>query len=140
VAVDRVTKKVRSRIMASVGSQGNRTTERRMAAILWNAGLRGYRKHWRVVGKPDFAWPGRKIALFVDGCFWHGCKRCNRPSKSNVAFWRDKVLQNQRRDKRISRRLRNEGWRVMRVWECRVKSTFTLERIRKMFAVPRPRK
>jgi DNA mismatch endonuclease, patch repair protein len=137
--VDRVTKRVRSQIMASVGSRGNRTTEKRMAAILWKAGLRGYRKHWRVLGKPDFAWPGRKIALFVDGCFWHGCKRCNRPSKSNVAFWRHKVLQNQMRDKRISRRLRSEGWKVLRVWECRVTSDLTLKRIRETLAAAKLR-
>src|SRR5258708_6145316 len=116
--------------MASVGSRGNRTTELRMASILWKARLRGYRKQWRVVGKPDFAWPGREGALFVDGCFWHGCKRGNRPSKSNLAFWRRKVSQNQKRDKRTSRQLRKEGWRVVRVWECRVTSAFTIKRIR----------
>lgn len=127
--MDRVSKATRSRIMASVRSKGNRSTEQLMAKILRNAGLRGYRKHWNVAGKPDFAWPDRKIALFVDGCFWHGCPRCNRPSKSNLAFWRKKISDNKRRDLRNSRHLRRRGWKVLRVWECTITSVRTLRRI-----------
>ena len=132
--MDRVSKATRSRIMASVRSTGNRTTEVLMGKLLWNSGLRGYRKHWRVPGKPDFAWPGRKIALFVDGCFWHGCPRCNRPSKSNLAFWRKKIVDNQRRDSKVCRQLRRQGWKVKRVWECRVMSLSTLESIQSLFS------
>src|SRR5882762_6154295 len=107
--MDRVSKATRSRIMASVRSKGNRSTEQLMARILRKAGLRGYRKHWQVAGKPDFAWPAKKTALFVDGCFWHGCRRCNRPSKSNLSFWREKISQNRTRDLRVSRQLRRDG-------------------------------
>ncbi len=127
--MDRVSKAIRSRIMASVRSKGNRSTEQLMAKILRKVGLRGYRRHWKVTGKPDFAWPDRKIALFVDGCFWHGCPKCNRPSKSNVSFWRKKVSSNRKRDQRVSRQLRRRGWRVMRVWECAVESDRTKNRI-----------
>ena len=133
--MDRVSKATRSRIMASVRSKGNRSTEQLMARILRKAGLRGYRKHWRAPGKPDFAWPDRKIALFVDGCFWHGCPRCNRPSKSRVRFWRKKISDNRKRDLRVSRQLRREGWKVLRVWECRVKSVRTARRILKVLTV-----
>jgi DNA mismatch endonuclease (patch repair protein) len=128
--MDRVSKATRSRIMASVRSKGNRSTEQLMAKLLRKAGLRGYRRHWKIAGKPDFAWPDRKIALFVDGCFWHGCRKCNRPSKSNVSFWREKVFNNRRRDLRVSRKLRREGWTVLRVWECAVESSRTMGRIR----------
>ena len=129
--MDHVSKQVRSRIMASVRSWGNRSTELAMAAVLRHAGLIGYRKHWPIAGKPDFAWPGLKIALFVDGCFWHGCPTCNRPSKSNVSFWEKKVADNQRRDNRVARRLRRDGWSVLRVWECKVGAAATLARVQR---------
>ena len=128
--MDRVSKATRSRIMASVRSKGNRSTEQLMAKILRKTGLRGYRRHWKVPGKPDFAWPKRKTALFVDGCFWHGCPRCNRPSKSNVAFWRKKIASNREQDRRVSRQLRRRGWSVLRVWECAVETSRTVGRIR----------
>ena len=127
--MDRVPKDVRSRIMASVKSAGSGTTEGALAARLRRAGLTGYRKQWPVAGKPDFAWPGLKIAVFVDGCFWHGCPRCDRPSKSNVRFWRKKVEDNRRRDIRVARRLRRQGWSVLRIWECKVESDAALARI-----------
>jgi len=119
--MDHVSKKVRSKIMASVRSRGNTTTELPLAKLIWAAGLRGYRKHWKVPGKPDFAWPGRKIAIFVDGCFWHGCARCKYLPRSNTAFWRKKIQANQARDKRVRRILRIQGWRVLRFWEHQVK-------------------
>ena len=74
--MDTVSKATRSRIMSAVKPSGNKTTEVAMGALLRSNGLVGYRKHWPVLGKPDFAWPRRKIALFVDGCFWHGCPKC----------------------------------------------------------------
>ena len=117
--------------MASVKSRGNRSTEQAAAVVLRHAGLGGYRKHWPIAGKPDFAWPGLKVALFVDGCFWHGCPTCNRPSKSNVSFWEKKVSDNQRRDKRVTRWLRRHGWSVLRVWECRVGAFATRARIQR---------
>ena len=95
--MDHIPKEVRSRIMAAVHSRGNTTTELPLARLLWAAGFRGYRKHWPVAGKPDFAWPGRRVAVFVDGCFWHGC-RCKYLPRTNTEFWRDKIETNKRRD------------------------------------------
>jgi DNA mismatch endonuclease (patch repair protein) len=112
-----------------VRSKGNRTTELALGRILWAAGLRGYRKHWPIVGRPDFAWPGLKVAVFVDGCFWHGCS-CKYLPRSNKRFWREKIAANMRRDSRVSQRLRRAGWSVVRVRECRVKSNATIRRIR----------
>jgi DNA mismatch endonuclease (patch repair protein) len=129
--MDHVSRQVRSRIMASVRSRGNRSTEEAMSRVLRRAGLTGYRRQWPIAGKPDFAWPGLRVALFVDGCFWHGCPSCHRPSKSNVSFWEKKVSDNRRRDKRVARRLRREGWSVLRVWECRVGAFATIARIRR---------
>ena len=114
--------------MAAVRSRGNMTTELPLGKLLWDAGLRGYRKHWTVAGKPDFAWPGRKVAVFVDGCFWHGC-RCKYLPRTNTEFWRNKIETNRRRDRRVSQALRRAGWTVVRVKECVVKKSSTLTRI-----------
>lgn len=104
--------------MSAVRSRGNRTTEVALGRMLCSAGLRGYRKHWKAEGHPDFAWPGLKVAVFVDGCFWHGCPRCNESPKTNAAFWATKIDTNRRRDRRVNARLRRDGWIVLRVWEC----------------------
>jgi DNA mismatch endonuclease, patch repair protein len=118
--MDHVSKAVRSSIMASVRSRGNRTTELALGKLLWAAGVRGYRKHWPVDGRPDFAWPGLKVAVFVDGCFWHGCSRCKYLPRTRTGFWRRKIEANQRRDRRNAKRLRRAGWSVIRVRECAV--------------------
>jgi DNA mismatch endonuclease (patch repair protein) len=78
-------------------------------------------KHWKVLGRPDFAWPGRKIAVFLDGCFWHGCVKCKYLPRPNAAFWRNKIETNGLRDKRVRRSLRTQGWTVLRFWEHEVK-------------------
>jgi DNA mismatch endonuclease, patch repair protein len=130
--MDTVRKEVRSKIMAAVRSQGNRTTEVAFGQLLWAIGLRGYRKHWPVPGKPDFAWPGRKIAVFVDGCFWHGCTKCRSLPTSNVEFWKNKIETNRRRDRRVTRLLRRQGWKVVRIWECGVKRGSSVRRIAKL--------
>ncbi|MGA7193765.1 MAG: DNA mismatch endonuclease Vsr [Anaerolineales bacterium] len=69
------------------------------------------------LGKPDFVFPKRKIALFVDGCFWHGCPKHSSAPKSNRRFWMKKLKANKERDKFVNRELRKSGWKVVRVWE-----------------------
>lgn len=108
----------RSRTMRAIRSQGNRSTELRLAGILRRAGLSGWRRHLPLAGTPDFAWPAQKVALFVDGCFWHGCPVCQRSSPTaNATYWRAKIERNKRRDRRVARTLRAQGWAVIRVWE-----------------------
>jgi DNA mismatch endonuclease (patch repair protein) len=126
--MDHVSKKVRSKIMASIHSRGNTTTELPLGELLCAADLRGYRKHWHVAGRPDFAWPGRKVAVFVDGCFWHGC-RCKYLPRTNTKFWRNKIETNKRRDRRVAQALRRDGWKVIRIKECAVRRPSTLARI-----------
>src|ERR1700685_913707 len=115
--------------MAGIRSRGNTTTELPLAKMLWAAGLRGYRKHWPVAGKPDFAWPGRKIAVFVDGCFWHGCTQCKYLPRTNSEFWQAKFTTNKRRDRRVTSTLRREGWIVIRVKECGIEKPAVLKTI-----------
>lgn len=134
--MDHVSKEVRSKIMAAVHSRGNTTTELPLGKLLWAADLKGYRKHWHVAGKPDFAWPGRKVAVFVDGCFWHGCS-CKYLPRTNTEFWRNKIETNKRRDHRVVQSLRRDGWKVVRIKECVVRKPATLARIAKLLATGR---
>lgn len=112
-----VTTPDRSRNMAAIRSRGNATTEQRMAQILRSHHLTGWRRHAKLVGHPDFIFPQHKVAIFVDGCFWHGCPRCYQLPKSNRPYWEQKILTNVARDRRSARQLRAAGWRVLRIWE-----------------------
>ena len=137
--VDTVDKETRSRYMSAVRSRGNRTTEEKMVRLLKEHNLKGWRRHLKIIGTPDFCWPEKKIALFVDGCFWHGCPRCCKPPKSNVAFWKDKVATNRKRDRRVNSTLRASGWMVIRVWECRIHDKNIIQRIHEMWLGKRGR-
>lgn len=88
---------------------------------LRDAGLAGYRLQWKVPGRPDIAWPGKKVALFVNGCFWHRCPHCNPPTpKSNVTYWVIKFENNVNRDRRTMAELAELGWTVHVIWECQL--------------------
>lgn len=117
---DVFSKKKRSAVMAAIKGRGNRSTELEVRRLLRKLGITGWRANFdSIQGKPDFAFPKIKLAVFVDGCFWHGCKICARNLKprTNSAFWRKKVADNIRRDKRVNRRLNRLGWSVLRIWE-----------------------
>jgi DNA mismatch endonuclease (patch repair protein) len=107
--------------------QGNRSKDTRPELVvrtyLRDAGLTGYRLQWkRAAGRPDVAFPGRRVAIFVHGCFWHRCPYCSpsRP-RTNVEFWEAKFRRNRERDERDARELLASGWTVIVVWECRLK-------------------
>jgi DNA mismatch endonuclease (patch repair protein) len=132
-SVDKFSKRKRSEIMGKVRSRGNATTELKTMRILRAAGITGWRRHLPIFGRPDFTFPKNRVALFIDGCFWHGCPQCYQAPKSSIKFWREKISRNGTRDKEVSRRLRKSGWKVVRVWECRLKSPrYLLRRIRKL--------
>lgn len=133
--MDNVDKAKRSRHMAAVKSRGNASTERKMAILLRQAGLHGWRRHYRIVGTPDFCWPKLRVAVFLDGCFWHGCPQCYKPPKSHVRFWARKVTMKRRRDRSVDRQLRLRGWRVLRIWECRIDAKSTVSRLRNAVAL-----
>jgi DNA mismatch endonuclease (patch repair protein) len=107
-----------SRAMAAVRSKHAATTERRFRALLISSGLKGWTMHSeQVLGRPDFLFPAQKLAIFVDGCFWHGCKKCGHVPLRNPSFWRTKIEHNRRRDRGIRRSLRRQRFRVFCVWE-----------------------
>lgn len=119
---DWLTREQRSRNMASIRSKGNKTTEGFFLSILRRGKISGWRRHLGLPGRPDFAFRAERLAIFLDGCFWHGCPRCYRLPQDNRSYWRQKVLGNRRRDRRHSRELRSLGWRVLRVWEHTLES------------------
>lgn len=123
----------RSEIMRRVRSKGNRSTEVRLRYLLVRSGIRGWRMHGdELVGKPDFVFDEKKLAAFVDGCFWHGCPKCYRRPKSSTSYWDQKVSTNIQRDKVKGNNLRKLNWKVLRIWEHELmKPEIVLSRIRK---------
>lgn len=110
--------------MSRIRSTGNLTTEKRLRAYLVRARLSGWHIHGsELVGRPDFIFPREKVAVFVDGCFWHGCPRCGHAPKSNRKYWTPKLMRNRKRDRRVSRELRSLGWLVLRFWEHEIRSS-----------------
>ena len=100
----------------------NTRPEVALRRLLREAGCGGYRLHWNVSGKPDIAYPGRRLAVFMHGCYWHRCPHCQLPvPKSNVQYWTDKFARNQARDERVRHELEAQGWTVLIVWECDIK-------------------
>jgi DNA mismatch endonuclease (patch repair protein) len=112
----------RSRNMAAIRSVGNKTTELAMVRILRTLRLSGWRRHQAVAGRPDFVWPKQRVALFTDGCFWHGCPTCYKAPGRHRSYWNEKIKRNRLRDTTVTRNLEREGWRVVRIWECQIES------------------
>lgn len=134
---DSLTRLERSRVMAAVRSHGNKRTEVRLAKLLREAGIKNWRRRQPVFGKPDFVFSKLRIAIFVDGCFWHGCEKCYRRPASHRKYWDAKVSRNKSRDQLVSRELRRLGWRVIRIWECALarRPLSCLKRIEKALCV-----
>jgi len=108
----------RSGVMRAVRGSGNRTTEQRFRFALVGAGLHGWTTRNReVFGNPDFLFPEAKLAIFVDGCFWHGCPACGHVPRTRRPYWGAKIARNRQRDRKVTRRLRALGFRVLRFWE-----------------------
>lgn len=101
----------------------NTGPERALRQLLREAGYTGYRLHYKKApGRPDITFVGRSVAVFVHGCFWHACRLCQPPlPKSNVPFWRHKLLANRARDARKSKALRQAGWTVVTIRECQLR-------------------
>lgn len=104
--------------MAAVRGRGNRSTEARLRLGLVRAGICGWKLHPKdVPGRPDFYFPEKRLAVFVDGCFWHGCPQCGHLPRVNPAFWTAKIRRNRERDSEMSARLESAGVKVKRLWE-----------------------
>ena len=113
---DVFSKKKRSEVMAAIRSKGNKATELKLASILRAHGISGWRRHQPLPGRPDFLFRRERLAVFVDGCFWHGCRWHCRIPQDNRTYWSEKIAANRLRDIRHTQLLRRRGWRVLRVW------------------------
>lgn len=107
----------RSEIMSRIRSRGNATTELRFITILRKNKITGWRRSNSLPGSPDFVFPALRMAVFIDGDFWHGNPKKYRIPKSNSAYWLNKIEGNKRRDRKVNRVLRSMGWKVVRFWE-----------------------
>jgi DNA mismatch endonuclease, patch repair protein len=107
----------RSRIMSRIRSNGNYTTELRFLRLMRLYKIAGWRRRSKLPGRPDFVFTKRKVAVFIDGDFWHGNPKKFRVPKSNSDYWQQKILGNQKRDGEINKELKRLGWRVIRFWE-----------------------
>lgn len=107
----------RSEVMSLIRSHGNKATELRLIGIFRANGITGWRRHQPVFGKPDFVFRKQRVAVFVDGCFWHSCPKHSTKPKCNRVFWERKLTANKARDRLVNRCLRRNGWKVVRIWE-----------------------
>jgi DNA mismatch endonuclease, patch repair protein len=146
----------RSDVMSRIRGRGNRSTEMKLLAAFKAAGVRGWRRHvrltpravpdeaelqikpYRLKVEPDFIFRPQKLAVFVDGCFWHGCPLHATKPKANAEIWERKLVGNIRRDKRATKALEAAGWSVLRIWEHELTDMeVVLDNIRRCLAVPR---
>ena len=111
----------RSAIMRRVKSQNNKSTELRLIDIFQRSGIIGWRRNYPVKGRPDFVFPKKKIAVFVDGCFWHGHDCRNTRPADHQEYWEKKRERNMKRDREITALFEARGWTVLRIWECELK-------------------
>lgn len=112
--MDHLTRERRSWNMSRIRSTDT-ALERTLRTALWKKGIR-YRRNTKLPGKPDIVLPKEKIAIFIDGCFWHGCPLHSRIPKSNVEYWGKKISRNRERDRETAKALQQDGWTVVRFW------------------------
>ena len=118
---DIYSKEERSLIMSKVSSKNNKSTELKLIRFFHANGIKGWRRNYKVIGKPDFVFLSKRIAVFVDGCFWHGHDCRNLRPSDNKDYWDAKISRNIQRDKEVTNLFEQRGWTVIRIWECELK-------------------
>jgi DNA mismatch endonuclease (patch repair protein) len=111
----------RSKVMSAVKSKNNNSTELALIRIFRKHRIKGWRRNYKVIGKPDFVFFDKKIAVFADGCFWHGHHCRNITPNQNRNYWDNKRKRNIERDLKINEIFKSRGWTVLRFWECDIK-------------------
>lgn len=114
-------KEMRSNIMQKVRSKGNKSTELKLIQVFREMEISGWKRNYPVKGHPDFVFLKKKVAVFVDGCFWHGHDCRNTRPADNQEYWQKKRERNVRHDKEVTELFESRGWRVLRIWECEFK-------------------
>lgn len=130
-------KEERSEIMRKVKSKGNKSTELRLIKLLDENGITGWRRNYPVKGHPDFVFLEKKVAVFVDGCFWHGHDCRNTHPEDNKDYWKKKRERNIQHDKEINTQFISRGWTVLRIWECELKKKNESTLMKRLFSILR---
>ena len=120
---DTFSKEQRSSIMKAVKSKGNKSTELKLVQLFKEFGIKGWRRNYKLLGNPDFVFSRSRVAVFSDGCFWHGHDCRNITPHDNVEYWEKKIERNIARDKLVTKTLKDKGWEVVRIWECEIKKS-----------------
>jgi len=133
---DRLTRQQRSEHMRGIRGKGAKSTESVVRAVLQAESVPAWVEHSNEVeGHPDFYFPAIRLAVFVDGCFWHGCPECRRNTPhTRTSFWTEKIGANRRRDRRVNQTLRAAGVHVMRIWEHSLTGRTWRSRLRAMIS------
>jgi DNA mismatch endonuclease (patch repair protein) len=118
---DTFTKSERSEIMRKVKSKRNKSTEQKLIKCFKDNKIKGWRRNFKIFGKPDFVFLKQRIAIFTDGCFWHGHNCRNTKPEQNKDYWLKKIERNMERDKLVNETLKSKNWIVIRIWECELK-------------------
>lgn len=118
---DTFTREQRSDIMRKVKSNRNKSTELKLIQIFKAYKIIGWRRTFKLYGKPDFVFPKQRVVIFVDGCFWHGHNCRNTKPKDNQDYWQQKIERNKKRDREVTKVLTDKNWCVVRLWECNLK-------------------
>ena len=119
----------RSDIMRQVKSRRNKSTELKLIEWFKANGIKGWRRGYPIKGKPDFVFLRQRVAIFADGCFWHGHDCRNTRPEQNKDYWTVKRARNIARDQLVNTHLSNKGWTVFRIWECEVRKGSFAERL-----------
>lgn len=115
--------------MRQVKSKRNKSTELKLIGWFKANGIKGWRRGYPIKGKPDFVFPKQRIAIFTDGCFWHGHDCRNTRPEQNKDYWTAKRARNIQRDQKVTDYLNKKGWSVVRIWECEIKKGTFIERL-----------
>lgn len=124
---DVLTKEQRSYNMSMIKGR-NTKPEIALRRLLFSKGIKGYRVNYKLTGKPDIVFSVKKVAVFIDGCFWHKCPKCFKKPATNRAFWRKKIDSNIKRDKVVNAELKKKGWKVVRIWEHELRNEKIVKR------------
>ncbi|MBN1195332.1 MAG: very short patch repair endonuclease [Methanomicrobiaceae archaeon] len=118
--VDVLTKEQRKYNMSRIRGKDT-SPELKIRKMLYTRGIQGYRVHYKLPGKPDIVFIKKRIAIFIDGCFWHKCPECFQEPQTRKEFWMNKIDANVKRDHDVNQKLETDGWKVLRFWEHRVR-------------------
>lgn len=134
--VDIFTKKKRSEVMSRVKNKDSKI-EIAFRKALWKEGFRYRKNATNHFGKPDIVLPKYKTVIFIDSCFWHGCPKHGSVPQTRKKFWQTKIEKNKKRDKKVIRHYKKEGWGIIRVWEHKIKKIDSVvERIKTKINLP----